>query len=682
MQINFQQGSDAQKGGFNPGNSEQAAMRKVSVMSNIDDQDAVSSLEPTMSPLKEYREINFYVVFWGLFYAALFALAVGYLGLKIGQTVDAFAPVSVLAMGMAAVLNRKNAFPENIHIQAIASAGTNILGGTLFIIPAFFILKVSSLSFFQLAVPIVLGGLLGVLLAALFRRYFCEEMHHAYPFPAGRAAAGVLTCNEGGKVKLMVASGMIALVFDFIINSLGWWQEVLSTTAFRWGQVLADKYKLVFSLDNDAALLGLGYFTGLRYAAIIAAGSFFAWYVCIPVVYYIGGNLPMVVDGKHILLANASVQTVFTAYVRHIGIGALATAGIIGLLTLSNVVKSALTDIFKTKTHRNEHQTLLRTQQDLSTPFLLCGILAITLLFTLFFYLNFSPNLLQTFLAFIIVLVFNFALSVVGISSIAFTGIDPVSGMTIFMIIVAAVVLDSTGLTGTTGTIAVLMMAAFLCTTLGVAGNFMSELKVAHLLGATPRKMQRWQLVSVALSAVVSVGVIITLNKAYGFIGQGALPAPQANAMAAIAQPLMEGVPAHWPLYMAGAFLAVILWMMKIPPLPFALGAYLPMELNTPILIGGLIAHFVANSSKDKYMNELRLSEGSTIASGLIAGGALGSLVSAVLHILGFHYFLNQWVETPAATYLGIFAYALLGLFLYKRAIAVKTSFSRKTNSL
>ncbi|WP_337610975.1 OPT/YSL family transporter, partial [Mitsuokella jalaludinii] len=288
---------------------------------------------PRMSPHQTYEEINSYVVFWGLFFSVLFALAVGYLCLKIEQTVDAFAPVSVLAMGMAVLFHRRNAFPETVHIQAIASAGTNIIGGAMFILPALYILNIEDVSFLEMAIPIVLGGVLGVFLATVFRRYFCEEMDGVYPFPSGSAAAEVLESDEGSKAHIMLVSGAVALVYDFVLNSLGWWQELLTTTTFHWGQVLADKYKLVFSLDNDTALLGIGYFTGLRYAAIIAAGSFFSWLVCIPVAYYLGSDHTMVVDGETMLLANAPVDAVFSQYVRHIGIGMLAMSGIIGLLS-------------------------------------------------------------------------------------------------------------------------------------------------------------------------------------------------------------------------------------------------------------------------------------------------------------------------------------------------------------
>ncbi len=632
--------------------------------------------EPPMSPQQDYQEINAYVVFWGLFYAAIFALAVGYLCLKIGQTVDAFAPVSILAMGMGAVLKRKNAFPENVHIQAIASAGTNILGGAMFILPALFILNSPTLNFFQLAAPIVLGGILGVFLSTLFRRYFCEEMADVYPFPAGRAAAEVLTSGEGSKAKLMIFSGAVALVYDFILSSIGWWQEVISTTAFSWGQQLSAKYKLVFSLDNESALLGIGYFTGLRYAAIIAAGSFFSWFVCIPLLYHLAGDHHMLIKGKDVLLADAPIRAVFSTYVRHIGIGMLAMAGIIGLLSMSkvigNVVKTAVAEMSSKQGAKN--QALLRTQRDIPMPLLVSGIIAILLLFTLYFHLYFSSSLLQTGLAFVIVLVFTFLLSVVGIGSIAFTGTEPVSGMTIFMIIVASVILGSAGMNGDMGIVAILMMASFLCTTLAMAGNFMSELKVAHLLGATPRKMQQWQIVSAALTAFVSIGVILLLNQAYGFVGQGSLPAPQANAMAAIVKPLMEGGGTEWPLYMTGAFFAVILWMVKVPPLAFALGAYLPMEINTPLLVGGLISHFVANSSSNEKLNLLRFNIGSTIASGLIAGGAIGSLLSAVLRIFGYDFFLEAWSKTPAATYLGVAAYLALCTLLYGKSISTKSA--------
>ena len=459
-----------------------------------------------MSPHQTYEEINSYVVFWGLFFSVLFALAVGYLCLKIGQTVDAFAPVSVLAMGMAVLFHRRNAFPETVHIQAIASAGTNIIGGAMFILPALYILNIEDVSFLEMAIPIVLGGVLGVFLATVFRRYFCEEMDGVYPFPSGSAAAEVLESDEGSKAHIMLVSGAVALVYDFVLNSIGWWQELLTTTTFHWGQVLADKYKLVFSLDNDAALLG---------------------------------------------------------------IGMLAMSGIIGLLSMSGVVvrvvKRAVADLFSKGA--SSSGMLLRTQQDLPMTQIVFVSLLMTILFAVFFHVMCAESLTQTVIAFVLVMLFALMLSVVGISSIAFTGNEPVSGMTIFMIIVSAVVMGGAGMAGKTGIIAILMMAAFLCATLAVSSNFMSELKVAYITGATPKKMQQWQLVSIVLAGVVSVGVVFLMHHAYGFTGEGALAAPQANAMAAIVKPMMDGGDAPWPLYMAGAFFAVLLWMMKIPPL-------------------------------------------------------------------------------------------------------------------
>lgn len=546
-----------------------------------------------MSPHQTYEEINSYVVFWGLFFSVLFALAVGYLCLKIGQTVDAFAPVSVLAMGMAVLFHRRNAFPETVHIQAIASAGTNIIGGAMFILPALYILNIEDVSFLEMAIPIVLGGVLGVFLATVFRRYFCEEMDGVYPFPSGSAAAEVLESDEGSKAHIMLVSGAVALVYDFVLNSIGWWQELLTTTTFHWGQVLADKYKLVFSLDNDAALLG---------------------------------------------------------------IGMLAMSGIIGLLSMSGVVvrvvKRAVADLFSKGA--SSSGMLLRTQQDLPMTQIVFVSLLMTILFAVFFHVMCAESLTQTVIAFVLVMLFALMLSVVGISSIAFTGNEPVSGMTIFMIIVSAVVMGGAGMAGKTGIIAILMMAAFLCATLAVSSNFMSELKVAYITGATPKKMQQWQLVSIVLAGVVSVGIVFLMHHAYGFTGEGALAAPQANAMAAIVKPMMDGGDAPWPLYMAGAFFAVLLWMMKIPPLAFALGSYLPMGINTPVLVGGLISYFVSHSSDDAKVNAKRLSEGNTVASGFVAGGAIGSLISAVLHIAG------------------IVAYFVLCIFLYamaKRAV-------------
>ena len=289
-------------------------------------------------------------------------------------------------------------------------------------------------------------------------------------------------------------------------------------------------------------------------------------------------------------------------------------------------------------------------------------------LFSIFFHIYYADTFLQTVLAFFIVLILSFLLSVVGISSIAFTGNEPVSGMTIFMILISAVIMTSVGMGGTTGIIAILMMAAFLATTIGVAGNFMSELKVAHLTGATPAKMQLWQLVGVVIAGIVCVGVLILLNNAYGFVGDGALNAPQANAMAAIVEPLMTGGSAQWELYILGAIFAVLLWMIGVPPLAFALGAYLPMEINTPILVGGFISYLVKRSSKDEAESEARVAEGGTVASGFVAGGAIGSLISAVLKIAGVDWFLDAWEKTPEATYLGIVIYLALCVMIYKIA--------------
>lgn len=632
------------------------------------------SKSPFMKPDKDYNEINSYVVIWGIFYACLFALAVGYLCLKIGQTVDAFAPVSILAMGMAVMLKRANPFPETVHIQAIASSGTNILAGAMFILPALYILNIEELPAYILSVPIILGGVLGVFIASIFRRYFCVQMDKEYPFPSGRAAAGVLTSNSGNQAKIMIISGAVGMIYDFILNSLGWWSEIISTTAFNFGQAFQDKFKMSISLDNDAALLGIGYFTGLRYAAIIAAGSFFSYFVVVPVLFFLAGEHSMVVGGKTILLADAPVSAVYSQYARHIGIGMLAMAGVIGLLSMSGVVsgivKKTIKDIFHSS--NTSADSSLRNDRDLPNSIMTIGMIMCILVFGIFFHIYFAQTILQSVIATAIVAVLSFLLSVVGISSIAFTGNEPVSGMTIFMMLFAGVCLNSAGLVGNEGIVALLMLSAFLASTVAVAGNFMSELKVAHITGATPEKMEKWQIIAIVITAIASVGVMILLNHAYGFIGENALNAPQANAMAAIAGPLMSGGSAPWPLYIAGAFFAVILWMIKVPPLAFALGAYLPMAINTPVLTGGIVSYLVSHSSKDASTNESRLEQGGIVASGLIAGGAIGSLISAILHIFGLDLFAAEWNETPEAVCIGIVVYAILCVMIYSFAMKAK----------
>ena len=631
---------------------------------------------PQMSPHKEYNEIKPYVVFWGLFYAALFALAVGYLALKIGQTVDAFAPVSILAMGMAMLLKRKDAFPENVHIQAIASAGTNMLGGAMFILPAFFILNIK-LTYGQMAIPIVLGSVMGIMMAIIFRKYFCEDMHKEYPFPAGRAAVGVLTSNEGSSAKLMVVSGLIGFCYDLVINTFGWWQEVMSSLTFKWGQDLAANYRLAFALDTEAALLGLGFYTGIRYALIICAGSFFSWFVCMPIVYYIGGDhATVLIGGKPLILKDVPVDVMFSKYVKYIGVGMLAMGGIIGLLKMGGVVKKvfavAIKETFAGKPE--SHTALLRTQRDISMKTITITMTVMAILFAISFHIICANTLTQTIAAFVIVVIFMFMLSVVGISSIAFTGSEPVSGMTIFMLMCGSLVMLGTGLSGQQGVVAVLFMSAFLATSLGMAGNFMSELKVAYLTGATPKKMQQWQIVAAVMASILSVGVVMVLNSAYGFTGKTVLSAPQANMFATMASSFMEGGAAHAPLLMAGALFAIILWMLNVPVLAFALGTYLPMEINTPLLIGGLISWWVSRSSADKAIVRSRMARGEIVSSGLVAGGAIGGLVSAVLRIVGVNCFMDAWSATPGATYIAIVLYILMAYMVYKVAMRNKKS--------
>ncbi|MCX7971226.1 MAG: OPT/YSL family transporter, partial [Negativicutes bacterium] len=622
---------------------------------------------PIMSPDREYGEIKPYVVAWGLFFAAVFALAVGYLCLKIGQTIDAFAPVSIMAMGLAVILRRRDPFPENVHIQAIASAGTNMLGGAMFILPAFYILNIH-MSYTAMMIPIVLGSVMGIMMSVIFRKYFCEDMHHAYPFPAGRAAVGVLTSNEGSSAKLMIASGIVGFFYDIVNNTLGWWQEVISSLTFDWGQRFAQKYKLAFALDTEAALLGLGYYTGIRYALIICAGSFFSWFVCMPIVYYMVGDHTILIGGREVVMNEVPVDVMFGKYIKYIGIGMLAMGGIIGLLRMGGVVKKVFAVAIRETIHGRGQADgpVLRTQRDLSMKFITVTMLITTILFGMAFHSICAQSLVQTLIAVVIVLIFAFMLSVVGISSIAFTGTEPVSGMTIFMLMVAALVMLHTGLSGTAGIIAVLFMAAFLATTLGMAGNFMSELKVAHLTGATPKKMQQWQIIAAVIVSILSVGVVMLLNQAYGFTGKTELAAPQANMFATMASTFMEGGTAHTPLLMAGALFALILWMLDIPVLAFALGTYLPMEINTPLLLGGLISWLVRNSSKDEKLVALRVHRGEIVSSGLVAGGALGGLISAVLRIMGYDWYLEEWSQTPAATYWAIVVYLGLCLMLWR----------------
>lgn len=622
---------------------------------------------PLMPANTTPQEITVYSVTMGLLMAVLFSAAAAYLGLKIGQVFEAAIPIAIIAVGVSTLLKIKGSLGQNIIIQSIGQNSGLIVAGAIFTIPALYILNLEA-HFYQIFLASSFGGFLGILFLIPFRKYFVAEMHGKFPFPEATATTEILVAGEkGGKQALvLVISGLIGGVYDFIIATFGWWSEVFTTRVFGFGEMLADNFKLVFRLNVGSAVMGLGYIVGLKYAAIIAAGSFVSWYLLIPVISFIGAGLTETFGtGATKLISAMSAEEIFRQYVRHVGIGGIAMAGVIGIIRSSKIIKSAISLGFKEifeKKHVNDAQ--LRTQRDLPMKIIVVGVVLTAILLLVFFYMGVVYNIGWALAGLLIVLVISFLFTTVAANAIAIVGTNPVSGMTLMTLILSSIVLTSIGLKGSSGMIAALIIGGVVCTALSMAGGFITDLKIGYWLGSSPYKQERWKFLGVLVSALTVGFVIMILNETYGFVGDGALVAPQANAMAAVIQPLMDQQPAPWTLYIVGAILALVLTMIKVPALAFALGMYIPLELNTPLLVGGLIAHFVSTRSKDEKVNTARRERGTLIASGFIAGGALMGVISAILRWQGFNWVNLEWAESHSAELIGLVMFALLCAYM------------------
>lgn len=622
---------------------------------------------PIMNPNKVYPEVTPWSVFWGLVMAVLFSAAAAYLGLKIGQVFEAAIPIAIIAVGLSAATKRKNALGENVIIQSIGASSGVVVAGAIFTIPALYILNLNA-DFYKIFLASLFGGILGILFLIPFRKYFVQEMHGIFPFPEATATTEVLVAGEkgGNQAIVLVISGLIGGVYDFIIATFGWWSEVFTTRVFPLGQQLADKTKLVFKMNVGAAVMGLGYIVGLKYSAIIAAGSFVSWYVLIPIVYHIGGSATVPLGANVTkLIGDMSAEEIFRNYVRHIGIGGIAMAGIIGIIRSSKIISSAFSlaakEIFGGVKSANN---TLRTQKDLPMIVIVGGILITAVLIFLFFLFGVVNNITYAFIGLLIVLIISFLFTTVAANAIAIVGTNPVSGMTLMTLIISSIILVSVGLKGEAGMVAALIIGGAVCTALSMSGGFITDLKIGYWLGSSPYKQQTWKFLGTLVSAATVGWVILILNETYGFSGEGALVAPQANAMAAVIKPLMANQPAPWLLYVAGALFSLILTMLKIPALAFALGMYIPLELNTPLLVGGLIAHFVSTRSKDEKLNNARRERGTLIASGFIAGGALMGVISAILRYSGFNWVDNAWFESHQAELLALVMFAVICAYM------------------
>lgn len=637
--------------------------------------------KPILSPDKQYREVTPWSVFWGLVMAVLFSAAAAFLGLKVGQVFEAAIPIAIIAVGLSSGFKRKNALGENVIIQSIGANSGVIVAGAIFTLPALYILQDKypeiTINFFEVFMSSLLGGILGILLLIPFRKYFVSTMHGKYPFPEATATTQVLVSGEkgGNQAKPLIYAGLVGGLYDFIIATFGWWSETVSTRIVGVGEMLADKAKVVFKVNTGAAVLGLGYIIGLKYSAIICAGSFLVWLVIIPLMSAIFGSEVLTFGNDAITqtVGSMSAEEIFTTYARHIGIGGIATAGVIGIINSWGIIKGAVglaAKELKGKTGIVQTEEI-RTQKDLSMKVIAIGIFATLIVTYLFFHFGVLDNWYYALIGLLIVGIIAFLFTTVAANAIAIVGTNPVSGMTLMTLILASIILVAVGLKGTAGMVSALIIGGVVCTALSMAGGFITDLKIGYWIGSTPAKQESWKFLGTLVSAATVGGVILILNQTYGFTS-GQLAAPQANAMAAVIEPLMSGSGAPWALYAIGAVLAIILNFCKIPALAFALGMFIPLELNTPLLIGGAISWYVGSRSKDQALNSVRLEKGTLLASGFIAGGALMGVVSAAMRFAGINLVDIKWMDSNSAGVLAIVMYILLIAYLAISSLKAK----------
>ncbi len=608
---------------------------------------------PVMRPNREYREVTPYSVSLGLVMAIIFSAAAAYLGLKVGQVFEAAIPIAIIAAGIASVTGRKNSLGENVLIQSIGASSGIVVAGAIFTLPALYILQAKypeiTVNFLEVFLSSLLGGLLGILFFIPFRKYFVKDMHGKFPFPEATATTQVLVSGEkGGSQALpLLVAGIVGGLYDFILSTFGWWKEVLSTTAIPAMQQLATSTKMLFKVNTGAAVLGLGYIVGLRYSFIIFAGSAFIWWIVVPLM------------GTNPELSGAMPEEIFKGGARFIGIGGIAMSGIIGIIKSWGVIKSAVGLAGKSfKKSDEQEEKPVRTQRDISMKALVFALGAALLVTFVFFYLGVIHNLMQTIVAFFVVVIIAFLFTTVAANAIAIVGSNPVSGMTLMTLIIASGIFVAVGLNGPSGIVASMVIGGVVCTALSMAGGMVTDMKIGYWLGSTPAKQQTWKAVGTLVSAATVGGVMIILNKVYGFTGDNALVAPQANAMAAVIDPLMNGGETPWLLYIMGAILACLLNWLGVPALAFSLGMFIPIELNAPLLIGGAISWFVSSRSKDAALNKARADRGTLIASGFIAGGALMGVVSAGMRFGGFSY--QSPLSDSASNVLAVVVYLAL----------------------
>lgn len=636
------------------------------------------SYKPILMGEKKYPEVNLWSVTWGILMAIIFSAATAYSGLRFGQVFEAAIPIAIIAVGASTLAKRKSALSENVIIQSIGASSGVIVAGAIFTLPAIYIIKETNpilgaeiqVSFFQIFFASLFGGFLGIMFLIPFRKYFVGDMHGKYPFPEATATTEILVSGAkgGNQAKLLIVSGLIGGLYDFFVSTFQFWAENISTRMTEWGEKMAMNHKFVFKMNAGSILLGTGYLIGLKYAMIICAGSLLSWWFIVPLL----GSYGITTGG--VLMSTLDPEVIFKDYVRFIGIGGIAMAGILGVIKSAGVIKNSLGVAFKAGKASDENQdNVLRTQQDISMKIILIGFVVVLALLGVFFLFGgMEMNITQVLVGIGVIFIFAFLFTTVAATAIATVGTNPVSGMTMMTLILSSFILSMVGLKGGSGIVTALVVGGIVCSALSMAGGFITDLKIGYWIGTSPYKQQALKFLGTFVSALTVGAVIMILSKTYGY-GPDGLVAPQANAMASIIQPLMSGGETPWMLYIIGAVLALLLDRIKIPALAFSLGMFIPLQLNIPLLVGGAIAWFVSSRSKDEEINKLRKEKGTLLASGLLAGGAIMGVISAILKYAGVQLSTTQaFQKSDFFSILAVVAYIGLIIYLIIHSLKVK----------
>lgn len=636
------------------------------------------SYRPILRGDRKYPELNAWTITWGIIMAILFSAATAYSGLRFGQVFEAAIPIAIIAVGASTLAKRKNPLSENVLIQSIGASSGVIVAGAIFTLPAIYIIKETNpavgaeiqVNFFQIFLSSLLGGFLGILFLIPFRKYFVSDMHGKYPFPEATATTEIIVSGAkgGNQARLLLVSGLIGGLYDFLMTTFQFWADTISTRMCGWGERLAMNHKFVFKMSAESILLGTGYLIGLKYAAVICAGSALSWWVIVPLLGQYGA---MDVNGALTSLSTADPEFLFANYARYIGIGGIAMAGLLGVCKSAGVIKKSFGVAFKAGKQKGAAADTLRTQRDISMKIILFGFLAVLVMMFLFFIFGgMEMNFKQIIVGLLIVFLFAFLFTTVAATAIATVGTNPVSGMTMMTLILSSIVLAAVGLKGGAGILAALVIGGIVCSALAMAGGFITDLKIGYWIGTSPYKQEGFKFVGTLVSALTVGAVIMLLSKTYGYTGEDALVAPQANAMAAIIQPLMFDGSTPWVLYIIGAVLAILLDVIGVPALAFSLGMFIPLQLNLPLLVGGLLAWFVKSRSKDETVNRLRGEKGTLLASGLLAGGAIMGVLSAILKYCGVEpTFMGEYIGSPLFNILSVVMFAGLCVYLVLHAL-------------